>query len=98
MNIPESSLISIQRVSNGFILSLPSKLGGLPNLQPIFDQLKSYRNELEDDEDDVLTSIFSKAKNESEIENPTLQSDTGTYIFTRLKDLLAFLGDKFPDL
>lgn len=97
------STISISKVANGFIVSLPdldnSPNDMLQNAMPgIIDAFKGMKSELEED------SLLSELKKQN-IEIPEAQNDEvaksagiakheTVFIFLRLKDALEFINEK----
>jgi benzoyl-CoA reductase/2-hydroxyglutaryl-CoA dehydratase subunit BcrC/BadD/HgdB len=92
----DKTVIAIERVSNGFILTLPSDHESVKMVEDIFDRLKDFQGDINDDSDPVLKEIFKKHNKKDDVIN--LEKDNTMYIFSRLKDVLTFLTETFPDL
>lgn len=92
----DKTVIVIESVANGFILTLPGEHESLNMLDKILDKVKDFQGDMNDDSDPVLKEIFKKDKKKDVV--ISLDRDKNMYIFPRLKDLLTFLAEKFPEL
>ncbi|MES2286117.1 MAG: hypothetical protein V4547_10545 [Bacteroidota bacterium] len=93
------SIIVIQRVNNGFVLTLPSDDKNVQAFDSVLDKLKNFSIDLKDDEQDpLLKDILSQIKKDDKENHSEFESDANMFVFMRFKDLISFLNEKFPEL
>jgi len=99
MDVLSKSIIVIQRVNNGFVLTLPSDDKNVQAFDSVLDKLKNFSLDLNDDQTDpLLKDILNQIKKDNKESTSEFESDTNMHVFTRFKDLTTFLNDKFPGL
>jgi hypothetical protein len=87
--------IVITPVANGWMVEIPTKQDGMPDLSGLFKQIKNFKDEMIED-DDILKKIYKDVEAVSEAAT-TLKKDESIHVFSNFDQVLAFLSNRIKE-